>query len=137
MHSSSSRKHEVKLIPPVDGGAIFVTADSQKLQQVFLNLLENAVQHTPEGSPIHIVIHKPESGSCRVEVVDSGSGIEEAMMPRIFEPFFSTRRGGVGLGMSIVKHIVEAHDGAVGVENNLPPPGCTVKITFPCAENQP
>lgn len=135
MHSSPDRKHEIKLILPVSHSNTFVTADSQKLQQVFINLLENAAQHTPEGSPIHIVIHKPEDGVCRVEVVDRGSGIEEATIPRIFEPFFSTRRGGVGLGMSIVKHIVEAHEGAVGVENNAPPPGCTIKITFPCTEN--
>ncbi len=136
MHSSSSRRHEVTLIPPAGDGTIFVTADSQKLQQVFINLLENAAQHDPEGSPIQIVIHKPEAGICGVEVADRGSGIEESILPRIFEPFFSTRRGGVGLGMSIVKHIVEAHEGTVRVENNAPLPGCTIKITFPCAENE-
>jgi signal transduction histidine kinase len=136
MHSSSSRRHEVTLIPSAGDGTIFVTADSQKLQQVFINLLENAAQHDPEGGPIQIVIHKPEAGICSVEVADRGSGIEESILPRIFEPFFSTRRGGVGLGMSIVKHIVEAHEGTVRVENNVPLPGCTIKITFPCAENE-
>jgi two-component system NtrC family sensor kinase len=130
-HSGHSRSHTVRLIKPQGDGSIFVAADSRRLQQVFLNLLDNAAQHSADGSSIQIVIHEPAGGLCSVEVVDSGSGIPDEILPRLFEPFFSTRRGGTGLGMSIVKHIVEAHGGTVSAGHTLPPPGCTIKVQLP------
>jgi signal transduction histidine kinase len=113
-----------------------VLADGRRLQQVFLNLLDNAAQHSPEGSEIQVVICEPEGRVCRTQVIDRGSGIPPEILSRIFEPFFSTRRGGTGLGMSIVKHIVEVHGGTITIVNNDPPPGCTVEVRLPIGDEE-
>jgi signal transduction histidine kinase len=98
-----------------------------------MNLLDNAAQHSPDSCEIQMIIDRSADRMCRVRITDLGSGIPKEILPRIFEPFFSTRKGGTGLGMGIVKHIVEAHQGTVSIENTDPPPGCTVEIRLPCA----
>jgi signal transduction histidine kinase len=113
-----------------------VFADSQRLQQVFINLLENATHHSPEGSEIQLVIKKPVNERCAVQVIDRGSGVPDDLLPRIFEPFFSTRRGGTGLGLSIVKYVIENHGGTVAVYNNEPSPGCVFEIKLPIDKSQ-
>jgi signal transduction histidine kinase len=135
-HSEPSRSHTVKILQPTDTGDIFVFGDSQRLQQVFINLLENATHHSPEGSEIQLVIKLLGGERCKVQVIDHGSGVPEDLLPRIFEPFFSTRRGGTGLGLSIVKYVIENHGGTVGAFNNEPPPGCTFEVKLPIEKIQ-
>jgi PAS domain S-box-containing protein len=135
-HSELGRLHSVKMIYPPDNGGIFVVADSQRLQQVFINLFDNAARHSPPDSEITLLVNEPEEGFCRVQVTDSGSGIPADLLPRIFEPFFTTRRGGTGLGLSIVKHIIESHGGTVEMLNNEPPPGCTVDMRLPVSREK-
>ncbi len=130
-HSESSRSHTVNILQPPDIGGIFVFADIQRLQQVFINLLENATHHSPEGSEIQLIIKRLEDEWCMIQVIDRGSGVPEDLLPRIFEPFFTTRRGGTGLGLSIVKYVIENHGGTVGAYNNEPPPGCTFEVKLP------
>lgn len=130
-HSKLSAGREVVLAGPPAGGDIFLHADPKKLQQVFINLLDNAAQHSPEGSPLRIEILPGHGGTAQVRVVDRGNGIPEDTLPRVFDTFFTTRRGGTGLGLSIVKHIVEKHGGAVTLSNNEPPPGCTATVILP------
>jgi PAS domain S-box-containing protein len=133
--SSPYKTHKVRVMKPSDAGPIEVIAESQRLKQVILNLLENASQHSPEGSEIRLVIQKPLAGKCKVRVVDLGPGVPEEFLPRVFQPFFSTRRGGTGLGLSIIKNIVESYGGSVLILNDDPPPGCVVEVTLPLAEN--
>jgi PAS domain S-box-containing protein len=135
-HSGLGRSHRVSMIQPQSIGTIPVLADSGRLQQVFLNLLDNAAQHSPEGSEIQVMICEPEGRVCRIQVIDRGSGITPEILPHIFEPFFTTRRGGTGLGMSIVKHIIEAHGGTITIVNNDPPPGCTVEVRLPIDDEE-
>jgi len=125
------KNHQVKFSEPPDKEKLYVMANSAKLQQVFFNLLENAAQHSPEKSMIEIQISEPEKGKIFVQIIDVGCGVPEKNLVKIFEPFFTTRRGGIGFGLSIVKHFVELHKGSVEIWNNLPPPGCTVKVLFP------
>ena len=105
---------------------------------MFLNLLENAANHSPEESDIQVMISGPDENSAenivRVKVVDRGAGISGDILPRIFEPFFTTRRGGTGLGLSIIKNILDGHDGRLIVRNNNPLPGCTAEVTLPLAK---
>jgi PAS domain S-box-containing protein len=122
---------EVALAGPPAGEALFLRADGKKLQQVFINLLDNASQHSPEGSPLRIEIVQGHGNTAQVRVIDRGSGIPADALPRVFDTFFTTRRGGTGLGLSIVKHIVEKHGGAVSLSNNDPPPGCTATVILP------
>jgi PAS domain S-box-containing protein len=133
-HSSQSVGHEVELIHPEDNGNIVIMADSQRLQQVFLNLLDNAAQHSPEGSAIRIIIDGPTGNMIKAYVVDRGSGIPEELLSRVFEPFFSTQRGGTGLGLSIIRNIVESHGGSLLIRNNVPLPGCAAELSLPILE---
>jgi len=100
----------------------FVNADRNKIEQVFTNLIDNAIKFNREKGSIRIIA-VPERTGIKVSVVDSGAGIPEKDLPRIFERFYrvdkarSRELGGTGLGLAIVKHIVELHGGAVGVES--------------------
>jgi signal transduction histidine kinase len=109
---------------------LMVHADASKLQQVVLNLLDNAVQHCNQGCTIALTLaHQHEQA--RILVIDHGIGIPPDLLPRIFEPFFTTRKGGTGLGLAIIKSIIEAHKGTISIRNNEPPPGCTAEIRLP------
>jgi len=128
--SPSRRDHTVSFVQPA-AEKVIITGDSQRLQQVFLNLLENAAHHSPEGSEIQVVMAAPGEDSVSVKVIDRGSGISEDILPRIFESFFTTRRRGTGLGLSIIKNILEGHGGSLAVRNNVPLPGCTAEVILP------
>ena len=101
-----------------------VSADVQRLHQVLVNLLDNALKYTPAGSRV-TVSAVPSNGFLKVCVADNGSGIAAEHLARIFERFYrvdkarSRELGGTGLGLAIVKHIVQAHGGKVWVESEL------------------
>ncbi len=130
-HSEFSGSHRVRLLSAEGRGDFFVFCESQRLQQVFYNLITNSAQHSPDGSEITINILKHGGSMGKVQVVDRGPGFRKEILSRIFEPFFSTRRGGTGLGLSIVKNIVETHGGSIVISNNEPSPGATVEVRLP------
>jgi PAS domain S-box-containing protein len=134
-NSPSRKGHTISFVQPPGNKGFIVTGDSQRLQQVFLNLLENAAYHSPAGSDIQVVIFASADDMVRVRVIDQGPGIPAEILPRIFEPFFTTRSGGTGLGLSIIKNILDGHGGSLVVWNN---PGCTAEVILPLAneENQ-
>jgi two-component system phosphate regulon sensor histidine kinase PhoR len=105
--------------------ALSASADPGALHQVLVNVLSNAIVHTPEGSRV-VVTGVADGGHARVEVTDDGPGIPAAHRQRIFERFYrvdpgrSRDMGGTGLGLSIVKHLVDAMGGRVGVRDNEP-----------------
>ncbi len=109
-----------------------VLADGTKLQQVLFNLLENASQHSPAGSSIAVALSSPggQQLAC-IRVCDTGSGIASEQLDKVFEPFYSSRRGGTGLGLALVKHFIENMNGTVRLWNNEPPPGCSVEVCVP------
>jgi len=132
--SKFGRGREVKVVLAGSSEGAYILADAKKLQQVFINLLDNAAQHSPDGTPVRIEVMPPTGGMADVRVVDRGAGIPADIVPRVFDTFFTTRRGGTGLGLSIVKHIIEKHGGSISLVNNAPPPGCTVTVVFPVLE---
>lgn len=103
---------------------VMLTADSEKIKQVLINLLANAISYTSEHGQISLVI-KELDDDIQMIVQDTGIGINEKDLPRIFERFYrvdkdrSRNTGGTGLGLAIVKHIVEAHKGRISVESEL------------------
>lgn len=131
-----SHNYKVLFIAPAEENNLYVKADNSRLQQVFLNVLENACHHSPEGSEIQLVIQSPKWATLRVQIIDPGTGVPPEKLSRVFEPFFTSRKKGTGLGLSIVKHIVQAHGGDVSIWNNNPPPGCTVEITLPLFQEE-
>jgi signal transduction histidine kinase len=97
-----------------------VMIDRDRLVRVFVNLLENAIQHSPAGATVRLEAHcMDEEGSewIACTVADVGAGFPPDALPRIFEPFFSRRPEGTGLGLSIVQRIVEEHGGHVTASN--------------------
>ncbi len=132
--TSLSQSHRVRLSLPPEQDDLNVMADSSKLQQVFLNLLENAAQHSPEGSEIRFVVSTPKKTTARICVIDQGTGVATENLQRVFEPFFTTRKRGNGLGLSIVKNIMQALGGDIMIRNNETPPGCTVEIILPVVQ---
>ncbi|MBA4418959.1 MAG: hypothetical protein C0392_13790 [Syntrophus sp. (in: bacteria)] len=126
-----SEHHEVQLISQIEPDEVSVNIDSPKLQQVFLNLLENAAHQSPKESTIIFTILSPVADAVKIHISDSGVGIPTDKLGMVFEPFFTDRRGGVGLGLSIVKHFVESMGGSVRIWNNDPPPGCTAEVILP------
>ncbi|HEX2769996.1 MAG TPA: phosphate regulon sensor histidine kinase PhoR [Geobacteraceae bacterium] len=111
-----------------------VLADRGKLEQVMVNLLDNAIKYTPENGSITISAAEAE-GMVNIAVTDSGIGIPPKELPRIFERFYrvdaarSREQGGTGLGLAIVKHIVQLHGGSVSVEST-PGKGSTFSFTL-------
>jgi len=126
-----SWSHKVRLILPSEWEDLNIMADSSKLQQVFLNLLENAAQNSPEGSEIRLVVSTPKKTTARIRVIDQGAGVPPENLQKVFEPFFTTRKSGNGLGLSIVKNIIQALGGDILMQSNDPRPGCTVDIVLP------
>jgi CheY-like chemotaxis protein len=113
-----------------------VFGDSSRLQQVIWNLLSNAVKFTPEGGTVGVRLHTA-AGRAEMIVADSGDGIPPEFLPHVFEPFrqadaTTTRmHAGLGLGLSIVKQIIEAHGGTVTAENNPAGRGALFKVRLP------
>jgi len=112
-----------------------VSRDSARLEQVFQNLLANAVQHAPRGSSVRVTVRAaegPRSGVL-IRVEDAGPGLPREDVGRVFQPFFSRRKGGTGLGLSIVQRLVEDHDGTV-TGGNQPGGGAVFTVFLPAAE---
>ncbi len=123
----------VTVVPEVAGNLPPLQADRGRIAQVLLNLLENAVQHSPRGGSVVLRAEMVgESGreGVRFVVEDSGPGFRLGDLHHVFEPFFTRRRGGTGLGLSIVQRIVEQHGGEV-VAANRAGGGAAMKVFLP------
>lgn len=121
----------IEFAGPPDG--MVVEGSKGQLQQAFLNLIINALQAMPEGGSIAIeVTPEPVGGvdSAVVRIADTGHGIDPAIHDRVFDSFLSGHAGGTGLGLGIVKRIVESHHGSVAVEASHPG-GTVMRITLP------
>jgi signal transduction histidine kinase len=95
-----------------------VFADEERMQLVFLNLILNAIAEVTLHGKIEIRAYKAHnSGEAHVWVTDNGPGIKLENMDRIFEPYFTEKPGGIGLGLAVVKRIIEEHDGQINAGN--------------------
>jgi len=127
-----ARRKSVEIVWPRGAAVPPVLADRARVSQVLQNLIENAVHFSPQGGRVHVALEATgDAGEQWVEcaVHDSGPGFDPADLPRLFEPFFTRRRGGTGLGLSIVKRIVYDHGGEVAAENHCGG-GAVVKVRF-------
>ncbi len=100
------------------GEGSVMTADYQQLKQVFINLIRNAVEATEPGGTIKIA-HRQEGGRNVFEVSDTGCGISDANLDKIFDIYFTTKSGGTGMGLSIVRQIILQHGGTITAESKL------------------
>jgi len=133
---AKSKNIELKLI--AGESMKVVRADSFKLEQMFINLLDNAIKYTEKGE-VSISLRQEDLQSI-IEIQDTGIGIPGSHLPRVFERFYvvdksrSKKLGGTGLGLSIVKHIVLLHGGTIDVESSL---GIGTKFTVILPKNEP
>jgi two-component system OmpR family sensor kinase len=131
-HERELRQRGVRLVHHVDPGAEYVIGDSDRLEQALQNLAANALRHTPEGGEIRLGSSIVPEGSV-LTVHDSGPGIPAEHLPLIFERFYKVdaarkAAGGSGLGLSIVKAIVERHGGRITARNDI---GAVFEILLP------
>ena len=135
-HSEIEQK-KLKLQTDFAAKNIHLQADPARLQQIFWNLIKNAVKFTPNGGQLSIRTANDENGQFRVEVEDSGCGIDPQLLPRVFNAFEQggqTELGGLGLGLAISKALVEAHSGLIKAESNGRDRGAKFTTLFPFSE---
>lgn len=133
MMRHQAEKHHIYFKVKMDEG-LTVQADSEKLKQVIINLLNNAISYTPLNGEISLIVEETND-FVRMQVKDTGIGIDMETLPRIFERFYrvdkarSRNTGGTGLGLAIVKHIIEVHGGKITVESEMDK-GSTFSVYF-------
>ncbi|PYK07178.1 MAG: hybrid sensor histidine kinase/response regulator [Verrucomicrobia bacterium] len=113
---------------------VYLQADPARLQQIFWNLIKNAVKFTPEGGQICVSTSNDAGDQLHVKVVDTGFGIEPESLPKIFDAFEQagwTQFGGLGLGLAISKTLVDAHKGTITAESAGRNKGATFTLIFP------
>ncbi len=114
---------------------IALALDEEQMTQVFLNLALNAVQAMPEGGRLRLAAEpRPGRGDCVVTVTDDGPGIPAEIMEDLFKPFFTTKKGGTGLGLPMVARIVHAHGGMIGA-GAAPGGGARFTLELPLADD--
>jgi PAS domain S-box-containing protein len=112
----------------------FLMMDYEKMEQVVINLLLNSIEAVPDNGEIKITVGRQGSGAVRVQIADSGGGISGEDLPFIFDPFFSKRTKGTGLGLFNVKKIVEGHGGSIQAIPEIPH-GVCMSFTIPREPN--
>ncbi len=126
-------------LPP---GPVFVDADPTRVEQVVVNLLGNAVKHTPATGHVRIAVENRD-GQARVRVADDGTGIAADLLPHVFEPFvqgdtsLSRSRGGLGIGLTLVRELVTLHGGTVQARSDGPGSGSEFVVALPAALPEP
>jgi signal transduction histidine kinase len=114
--------------------------DPQRIREVLTNLLSNALRYTPRGGEVRVRLTEASAGEARsvtISIEDSGPGIEAHILPHVFDRFYkSSDSGGMGLGLSIAKYLVEAHNGKIWAESEVGT-GTKISLTLPLGPGNP
>jgi signal transduction histidine kinase len=130
---AQDRGVSLRLEPNVEQAVI--RGDGEKLRQGFLNIVINALQATPSGGSVSISLNKVESGFV-INFRDSGPGISPENLQRIFEPFYTTKPDGTGLGLAVTRKIIDGHGGTMDIKSETGR-GTTVSVRLPLQERTP
>lgn len=132
--------HDLELHLSVPDGPVFVSADPLRLDEILRNLLDNAIRFTPPGGRVSLLAERDaDAGRARIRVQDTGIGLDATIRRRLFEPFsqadtsLAHSRGGLGLGLALVKGLVELHGGSVTGESDGPGLGSVFTVELPLA----
>jgi two-component system sensor histidine kinase HydH len=117
-------KQGVRVETEIPVGNWEIPVDADRMTQVFLNLFLNALKAMEDGGVLRVAIFPQDEKNIRITVADTGIGIPAAELPRVFDPYFTTRSTGTGLGLAICHKIVEAHNGEIFLESE---PGAGTK----------
>jgi PAS domain S-box-containing protein len=141
------RKRHIRIVTDMRARLPVINVDPVLIEQVLVNLLKNAAEAMADARPnavdpvIRVEVRIVDEGPCvRISVVDQGPGVDEASTERLFEPFYSTKSDGMGMGLNICRSIIESHRGRLWVVNNVEPDGlvtgCTFHFTLPFGETE-
>lgn len=114
-------------------GPYFVKGEEHHLKQIFINLLKNAVEAMESGGKLQICVKRPSAGMVRIFFIDEGIGIPSHSKEQVFEPFYTTKAGGTGLGLLISQKIAQDHGGNLTLDNNVTIGACAT-LSLPSAE---
>jgi two-component system phosphate regulon sensor histidine kinase PhoR len=139
-------KKDIQLVHDATADVPKLQGDSDRLQQLFINLADNAIKYTPAGGTVMLTAARSADNGgppmVEISVRDTGPGIPDKDLPRLTERFYRVDRarsrdlGGTGLGLAIVKHIVQAHQGELKIESTISQ-GTTVRVRLPMAQSSP
>jgi len=124
----------IEVINKLDDNLPEVEIDADQVRQVFVNIATNAIQAMPEGGKLTIDARKGDK-FLEVAISDTGDGISEDVIGKIFDPLFTTRAKGIGFGLAVCKSIIERHKGAIEVESKVGE-GATFAVKLPLKANQ-
>jgi signal transduction histidine kinase len=132
--NTESHKKNIRILKDLYASLPFVTLDREQIKQVLLNILLNAVDATPENGTISVstrpLTRNGYLGYVQVTIADTGKGISEEDLEKVFTPFYTTKHTGSGLGLSISHQIVQEHQGTIEVESKQNV-GTTFRINLP------
>ena len=141
MFEKDAAKKDVRLVNRVPPD-LWVQADRDRLSQILVNLVDNAVKYTPKGGTVSFLASKTDDNQIRIAIRDTGQGIPPNDLPRITERFYrvdkarAREEGGTGLGLAIVKHLVQLHGGTLHIQSEYGK-GTTIEFVLPAAQLQP
>jgi signal transduction histidine kinase len=139
---AAARRRGVSLTTELPDGILIVRHDPPRIGQVVSNLVGNALKFTPRGGSVTVKLAPHRQGGARIQVIDTGVGIDAAELPHIFDRFYrgskssEARSSGSGLGLAIVRSIVEMHAGRISVESRVGS-GSTFTVTLPADPRTP
>lgn len=127
-----AQKRSIAVVEDLDFHLPTITADINRLKQIFINLIMNAIQAMDGGGSLLLRSSLVNDGLVSVQIADTGTGIAEKVLQHIFDPFYTTKKSGVGtgLGLFITKNLVESFSGTISVESREAEGTCFT-ITFP------
>ena len=134
--ASMAESHDVRIVPAIDGTPMPVAGDGDRLQQVVANLLSNAIKFTPAGGRIDVDVSSADRTAI-LQVRDTGCGIAATFLPHVFERFrqadggVTRRAGGLGVGLTIVRQLVDMHGGSVTAHSDGEGHGATFRVLLP------
>lgn len=127
---SEATLHDIEIVTEYSPYLPHIHLDCDQMKQVIMNLLLNAIDAMPQGGKIIVRAYATAKQDVVLEIEDTGVGIPEEILTRVFEPFYTTKEEGTGLGLALAHQIVEAHKGSIGVCSK-PGSGATFTITLP------
>lgn len=127
------KKANNRIVTEFDKNAKEVRGDNMQLTQVFINILVNAKDASASGQNIYVKTVQ-KNNSIEIEIKDNGEGIKDKDLEQLFKPFYTTKKQGTGLGLSVVHGIILSHNGTINVTSN-DKTGTVFKITFPTLES--
>ena len=135
MIGGQAGEKNIKINPDISLEMDEVLIDPDRINQVLLNLYLNAIEAMDDGETLYVRLFGDDPGWVKIEISDTGSGIQKKDLEKIFDPYFTTKPSGTGLGLAIVHRIMEAHNGEVNIKSEQGK-GTTVSIILPASEGK-